>query len=142
MPNAPCGPPFRCRPPCVRWAPPSWATAMKHSPSASDSTAELPWSPRPTGRGDEGAETRMIGREAELKPLQHAYLDAFEDGETRVVTVTGEAGVGKSRLLYEFAEWGELRPERYFIFRGRATPESRNRPYGLFRDTLTFRLRP
>jgi hypothetical protein len=81
----------------------------------------------------------MIGREAELKHLQNAYLDAFEDGETRVVTIAGEAGVGKSRLLYEFAEWGELRPERYFIFRGRATPESRNRPYGLFRDTLTFR---
>ena len=90
-------------------------------------------------RGVEGVETRMIGREAELKHLQNAYLDAIEDGETRVVTIAGEAGVGKSRLLYEFAEWGELRPERYFIFRGRATPESRNRPYGLFRDTLTFR---
>jgi tetratricopeptide (TPR) repeat protein len=90
-------------------------------------------------RGVEGVETRMVGREAELKHLQNAFLDAFEDGETHVVTITGEAGVGKSRLLYEYAEWGELRPERYFVFRGRATPEARGRPYALLRDTLAFR---
>lgn len=90
-------------------------------------------------RGVEGVETRMIGREAELKHLQNAFLDAFEDGETHVVTVGGEAGVGKSRLLYEFAEWAELRPERYFVFRGRATPESRNLPFALLRDIFAWR---
>jgi class 3 adenylate cyclase/tetratricopeptide (TPR) repeat protein len=92
-------------------------------------------------RGVEGVETRMIGREAELKHLQNAFLDAFEDGETHIVTIAGEAGVGKSRLLYEFAEWGELRPEHYFIFRGRATPEARERPFGLLRDLLAYRFR-
>jgi predicted ATPase len=90
-------------------------------------------------RGVEGVETRMIGREAELKHLQNAFLDAFEDGETHIVTITGEAGVGKSRLLYEFAEWGELRPEHYYIFRGRGTPEARERPFGLLRDLFAYR---
>jgi len=90
-------------------------------------------------RGVEGVETRMVGREAELKHLQNAFLDAFEDGEAHVVTISGEAGVGKSRLLYEFAEWSELRPERYFVFRGRATPESRHLPFALLRDIFAWR---
>ena len=94
---------------------------------------------RITPRGVEGVATGMIGREAELKHLQNAFFDAFEEGETRVVTISGEAGVGKSRLLYEFAQWGDLRPERYFIFRGRGTPEARERPYALLRDTLAYR---
>ena len=90
-------------------------------------------------RGVEGVETRMIGREAELKHLQNAFLDALEDGETHVVTIVGEAGVGKSRLLYEFGEWAELRPERYFVFRGRATPEARGQPFALLRDIFAWR---
>jgi len=90
-------------------------------------------------RGLEGVETRMIGREAEFKQLQNAFLNAVEDRETQVVTVLSEAGVGKSRLLYEFANWSDLRPEKYRIFRGRATPIMTNRPYALLRDILSFR---
>jgi tetratricopeptide (TPR) repeat protein len=90
-------------------------------------------------RGVEGIDTRMIGRRAELEQIQKSYFNAFEDSETQVVTVVGPAGVGKSRLLYEFATWSELRPERYYIFRGRATPAMTTRPYGLWRDVLSFR---
>ncbi len=53
-------------------------------------------------RGVEGVETRMVGRNDELRFLQDALMTAFEEGEGHVVTVSGEAGVGKSRLLYEF----------------------------------------
>ena len=61
-------------------------------------------------RGVEGVETRMVGRNDELKFLQDALMTAFEEGEGHVVTVSGEAGVGKSRLLYEFQNWLELLP--------------------------------
>jgi tetratricopeptide (TPR) repeat protein len=81
----------------------------------------------------------MVGRRAELEQLQKAYFNAIEDSETQMVTVVGAAGLGKSRLLYEFASWAELRVERYYIFRGRATPAMSNRPYGLWRDVLSFR---
>jgi len=47
-------------------------------------------------RGVEGVETRMVGRETELKYLQDALLTAIEEGEGQVVTISGEAGVGKS----------------------------------------------
>ena len=90
-------------------------------------------------RGVEGIETRMVGREAELRALQTAYAEAMGTAQTRVATVIGEAGVGKSRLLYEFENWLELRPETIFYFRGRATPNTQNVPYSLFRDLFAFR---
>jgi class 3 adenylate cyclase len=61
-----------------------------------------PRSFRVSPRGVEGIETRMVGRELELKLLQDALLSAIEDNEGQLITVVGEAGVGKSRLVYEF----------------------------------------
>jgi tetratricopeptide (TPR) repeat protein len=90
-------------------------------------------------RSVEGVSTRMVGRDHELKQLQNAFFNMIEDGETQMVTILSEAGLGKSRLLHEFATWADLRPERYFIFRARATPGMANRPYGLWRDILSFR---
>src|SRR5690606_9822069 len=89
--------------------------------------------------GVEGIETRMIGREAEFKHLQKAFLTALEDSESQVVSIVGDAGVGKSRLLYEFDKWGELRPEQYFLFSGRASPTMSQQSYALIRDMLSFR---
>jgi len=45
--------------------------------------------------------TRFVGRDAELEQLRRA-LQLAGDGRGQVVAVVGEAGVGKSRLLYEF----------------------------------------
>ncbi len=90
-------------------------------------------------RGVEGVETRMIGREAELLALQSAYADAIESSETRVTLIVGEAGVGKSRLLYEFDNWLELRPEEVYYFKGRGTPNMQGVTHGLFRDLFAFR---
>lgn len=90
-------------------------------------------------RGVEGIETRMIGRDGEFGMIKEAYLDAIESTETRVVVVTGEAGVGKSRLLYEFESWIELRPESVYYFKGRAMANLQNVPFALFRDLFAFR---
>ena len=77
---------------------------------------------RLNSRGVEGVETRMIGRDAELAALQAAFGEAVAEARPRVLTIIGEAGVGKSRLLYEFDKWVDLRPERVRYFKGRATP--------------------
>jgi class 3 adenylate cyclase/tetratricopeptide (TPR) repeat protein len=45
--------------------------------------------------------TRFVGREAELEALRRA-LEQAAGGHGQIVAVVGEAGVGKSRLLYEF----------------------------------------
>ena len=90
-------------------------------------------------RGVEGVETAMVGRESELKQLQRAFLDAVEEDETQVVTIIAEAGIGKSRLLYEFSNWSDLHSEEFWFFEGRATPEITSQPYALLRDMLAFR---
>ena len=90
-------------------------------------------------RGVEGVETRTIGREAELQTLQNAYFDAVDGGETRVAIVTGDAGVGKSRLLYEFINWAELRPEHFWMFKGRARAETQGVPYAVIHDLFNNR---
>ncbi len=45
--------------------------------------------------------TRFVGRETEIEALRHA-LEQAGAGHGQVVAAVGEAGVGKSRLTYEF----------------------------------------
>jgi class 3 adenylate cyclase len=90
-------------------------------------------------RGVEGIETRMVGRDAEMRVLQNAYLAVVQNGEHRMVTIVGEAGIGKSRLLYEFENWVDLQPTRVKLFRGRAQSESHILPYALLRSLFAFR---
>jgi predicted ATPase/class 3 adenylate cyclase len=85
-------------------------------------------------RGIEGVDTRMVGRETELGALQKAYQNVVETGETRLLVITGEAGMGKSRLLHEFEKWLDQYPGQAQIFKGRATPVLQGVPYGIIRD--------
>jgi class 3 adenylate cyclase/tetratricopeptide (TPR) repeat protein len=87
----------------------------------------------------DGSETRLVGREAELVGLQKACLFALEEGETQWVSVLGEAGLGKSRLLDEFTQWAELRPETFRLFQSRATTETSRQPYALWRGLFGLR---
>jgi predicted ATPase/class 3 adenylate cyclase len=91
-------------------------------------------------RGIEGVETRMIGRAAELHALQAAFERVFAPGSgLQRVLVVADAGVGKSRLLYEFNNWADARPDRFFIFQARATPQSATEPYSVLRDLFAWR---
>ena len=95
---------------------------------------------RAVTRGIEGIETRMIGRDAELERLQDAFKRLHLQGRLAVVTVVAEAGLGKSRLLYEFENWAGTRPENFYVFQGRAHPLTLSQPYGLLRDILAWHL--
>src|SRR5256714_3343964 len=90
-------------------------------------------------RGVEGVETRMVGRKGELRRLTDALETVFEERELHVVTVVADAGLGKSRLLYEFANWIELLPDNWYIFNGRAGEGAQGLPYALVRDVFSFR---
>jgi class 3 adenylate cyclase/tetratricopeptide (TPR) repeat protein len=69
--------------------------------------------------------TRFVGREAELAALAQALARASA-GHGQVVAAVGEAGVGKSRLLYEFVHshhpQGWLVLESASVSYGKATP--------------------
>jgi len=91
-------------------------------------------------RGIEGVETRMIGRDAELARLQQAFERTLAQRQLQIVTVVADAGVGKSRLLYEFGNWAEDRSEPFYMLQGRAHPQTEGQPFGLLRDVLAWRL--
>jgi class 3 adenylate cyclase/tetratricopeptide (TPR) repeat protein len=48
------------------------------------------------------ADAPIVGREAELRVLRGAFAGAAAERRLRMVTVIGDAGVGKSRLVREF----------------------------------------
>ena len=57
----------------------------------------------PLAGREERALSPFVGRERELTTLEE-LLAQVEGGHGQVVGVVGEAGVGKSRLLYEFRQ--------------------------------------
>jgi class 3 adenylate cyclase/tetratricopeptide (TPR) repeat protein len=55
------------------------------------------------GRGIEGLSSPLVGRDAEMRALQEA-LEGLKAGVGGIVTVVGDAGIGKSRLVAEIRE--------------------------------------
>lgn len=89
-----------------------------------------------TARGVQGIQTRMVGRDAELKTLIDAACAAAEDGERLAVTILGDPGLGKSRLLQEFENTLQTWPETPQIWRGRSRAEIQSNPFALLRDLI------
>ena len=56
-------------------------------------------------RGVSGLHRAFVGRERELESLQAIYRRVVEEGQPHLVTILGDAGVGKTRLLRELWEW-------------------------------------
>jgi pimeloyl-ACP methyl ester carboxylesterase/DNA-binding SARP family transcriptional activator len=83
--------------------------------------------------------TPFAGREPELRLLERA-LEQTRAGRGRLVTVVGEAGMGKSRLLHEFA--ARLDPRQVLVLRGRCQSFGGGTPYlpliELLRDALNL----
>lgn len=90
-----------------------------------------------TTRGVEGIETRTIGREEELARLQAAFKEAAEQRRLHLINIVAEAGTGKSRLLYEFSRWLQHQGHSIQLFKGRATQEMAQIPFGLLRDIVS-----
>ena len=90
-------------------------------------------------RGVEGVETAMVGRQHDLAKIQNALEEANTTSTARTVTVFGEAGIGKSRLLFEFEDWLRLQPMDVRLFKGRAEQRHEQVPYSLLGDLLFFR---
>jgi len=65
---------------------------------------------RPRGVG--GLRHAFVGRERELEALQRAYGRAVSERQPCLVTIMGDAGIGKTTLIREFWDWlGSQSPE-------------------------------
>jgi predicted ATPase/class 3 adenylate cyclase len=90
-------------------------------------------------RGVEGVRAEMVGRQKEMQFLQAAFERLVGGQRSEMLTVIGEAGIGKSCLVSQFQEWVELRPETVRFFYGRANPQSAALPFSLMRDVFANR---
>jgi len=75
---------------------------------------------------------RFVGRERELASLRRE-LDLAERGPGRVVVVTADPGIGKTRLLLEF---GERAGRRALVLVGRGSPLAATIPFGIVGEPL------
>jgi class 3 adenylate cyclase/tetratricopeptide (TPR) repeat protein len=88
------------------------------------------------GRGLGGVEAPLVGRERELRLVQETLL-GLADGRGGVLVVSGEAGLGKTRLLAELRRTGGARAR---WVEGRCVSYGESIPYwpfqGVMRDWL------
>ncbi|MFL5964331.1 MAG: AAA family ATPase [Gaiellaceae bacterium] len=76
-----------------------------------------------------GGATPFVGRDHELGLLRETYGRVRRDATVQLVTLVGEPGVGKTRLLSQLARWLDDQPDLVYWRQGRCLP------YG---DGITF----
>jgi DNA-binding SARP family transcriptional activator len=74
------------------------------APATRDAYEALLPSAAPSGGGTRAKPPVLIGRSAERRRLSELWRES-ESGRATLVLVTGEAGIGKSRLVVELAAW-------------------------------------
>jgi predicted ATPase len=82
--------------------------------------------------------TRLLGRQSELELLRKRY-EQCRAGEGQVFSIVGEAGIGKSRLLYEFRK--SLANENVTFLEGNCHPYGKEMPYYPLIDVLRTNFR-
>jgi class 3 adenylate cyclase/tetratricopeptide (TPR) repeat protein len=73
-------------------------------------------------RGVPGLRAPMVGRAAEMDVLRSLYARVASEGRPSLVTIYGDAGVGKSRLTREFLAWAEGLDRAPLSLGGRCLP--------------------
>jgi class 3 adenylate cyclase/predicted ATPase len=74
------------------------------------------------GRGAPARESPLVGRSQELTALETLYERVEREEAPQLVTILGEAGVGKSRVLRELETLLQSRPAPPMVYTGRCLP--------------------
>ena len=68
----------------------------------------------------EGLEPPFVGRDVEFRLVRDAFHASGRERRARLVSITGEAGVGKSRLAWEFSKYTDGLASGTFWHEGRS----------------------
>src|SRR5439155_13578790 len=82
---------------------------------------------RPRGVG--GLRRAFVGRQPELELLRAAYERAVQGREPHLVTIMGDAGVGKTSLVRELWDWLRAESQEPLLRSGRCLPYGRGITY-------------
>ena len=89
---------------------------------------------------ERGLEPPLVGRDADLRLLKDLFHGTIENGATRLVAITGEAGVGKSRVLWEFDKYVDGLAETVLWHSGRCPSYGEGIAYWALADMVRQRL--
>ncbi len=95
---------------------------------------ELPQPTKLRYRSKGGLETVLVGREREMDRLAEIFLSTQEKNQPHLALVTGDVGVGKSRLLFEFAGHLETENPLLTVMSSRALEQTSQVPYHLWKE--------
>jgi len=100
---------------------------------------ELPQPTKLRYRSKGGLETNLVGRSGEMDRLAEVFLSTQEGHQPHLALVTGAAGVGKSRLLFEFAGHLETENPLLTVMSSRALEQTSQVPYYLWKELWSNR---
>jgi DNA-binding SARP family transcriptional activator len=91
-------------------------------------------------RGVLGLRRAFVGREHELEVLRATYGRAVDAREAHLVTLIGDAGIGKTRLIRELWSWLAVQPSEPLLRAGRCLPYGRGITYWPLAEVLKAHL--
>jgi predicted ATPase/class 3 adenylate cyclase len=86
-----------------------------------------------------GLEAPFVGRERELKLIKELFHDYAAERKAHLVSVTGIAGIGKSRLAWEFYKYFDGIVEQVYWQRGRCLAYGEGVAYWALADMVRMR---
>jgi predicted ATPase len=88
-----------------------------------------------------GLEAPFVGRERELRQIKDLFHASAEGRKPHLVSITGIAGIGKSRLAWEFYKYFDGLPQLTYWHRGRCLAYGEGVTYWALADMVRMRCR-
>src|SRR5207247_10997685 len=89
----------------------------------------------------QGLEAPFVGRDRELRQIKDLFHASAEEGKAHLVSVIGIAGIGKSRLCWEFYKYFDGIAETVYWHRGRCLSYGEGVTYWALADMVRMRCR-
>ena len=89
----------------------------------------------------QGLEAPFVGRDRELRQIKDLFHTTAEERKAHLVSVTGIAGIGKSRLAWEFYKYFDGIAETVYWHRGRCLSYGEGVTYWALADMVRMRCR-
>ena len=89
----------------------------------------------------QGLEAPFVGRDRELRQIKDLFHTCAEESKAQLVSVTGIAGIGKSRLAWEFYKYFDGIAQLVYWHRGRCLAYGEGVTYWALADMVRWRCR-